>query len=96
MLILTRKAGESLYIGDDIKITVVEVKGPQIRVGVAAPREFRIFREEIFIQIQEENKEAAMSDEKALDNFENFGVKSPKSKHRNSRVGTLTGLKTKK
>jgi carbon storage regulator len=59
MLILTRKPGESVYIGDDIKITIVEIKGHQIRVGVDAPREMRIYREEIYLQILEENKQAA-------------------------------------
>lgn len=59
MLILTRKPGESLYIGDSVKITVVEIKGNQIRVGIDAPPELRIYREEIFLQILEENKKAA-------------------------------------
>ena len=59
MLILTRKPGESLYIGDDIKITIVEIKGHQIRVGIDAPKEFRIYREEIYLAILEENKQAA-------------------------------------
>jgi len=61
MLILTRKPGESLYIGEDIKVTVVEIKGHQVRVGIDAPRNFRIYREEIFLQIVEENKAAADS-----------------------------------
>ncbi|RIL09740.1 MAG: carbon storage regulator [Proteobacteria bacterium] len=59
MLILTRKPGESLYIGDNIKITIVELKGHQIRVGIDAPPELRIYREEIYLQILEENKKAA-------------------------------------
>ena len=59
MLILTRKPGESLYIGDEIKITIVELKGHQIRVGITAPAEMRIYREEIYLQILEENKMAA-------------------------------------
>lgn len=59
MLILTRKPGESLYIGDKVKITVVETKGNQIRIGIEAPQELRIYREEIFLQILEENKSAA-------------------------------------
>lgn len=59
MLILTRKPGESLYIGDNIKITIVELKGHQIRVGIDAPTDLRIYREEIYLQILEENKKAA-------------------------------------
>ncbi len=59
MLILTRKPGESIYIGDRIKVTIVEIKGNQIRVGIDAPRDERIYREEIWLQIREENKQAA-------------------------------------
>lgn len=59
MLILTRKPGESLYIGDNIKITIVELKGNQIRVGIDAPSDLRIYREEIYLQILEENRKAA-------------------------------------
>lgn len=59
MLILTRKPGESLYIGDNVKITIVEIKGHQIRVGIDAPAELRIYREEIYLQILEENRKAA-------------------------------------
>lgn len=59
MLILTRKPGESLYIGDNIKVTIVELKGNQIRVGIDAPSDLRIYREEIYVQILEENRKAA-------------------------------------
>ncbi len=63
MLILTRKPGESIFIGDRIKVTVVEIKGSQIRIGVEAPRDLRIYREEIYQQILEENKQAAVQGE---------------------------------
>ena len=59
MLILTRKPGESLYIGDNIKVIIVEIKGNQIRVGIDAPTELRIYREEIYLQILEGNRKAA-------------------------------------
>lgn len=59
MLILTRKPGESVYLGDNVKITVVEIKGHQIRLGIDAPRDLRIYREEIYEQIREENRQAA-------------------------------------
>ena len=59
MLILTRKSGESITIGDDVKITVVEVKGKQVRIGIDAPRSYTIHREEVYISIQEENRRAA-------------------------------------
>ena len=59
MLVLTRRPGQSVYIGDDIKVTLVEIKGNQVRVGIDAPSSVRIFREEIYLQIMEENKSAA-------------------------------------
>ena len=59
MLILTRKSGESITIGDDVKITVVEVKGKQVRIGIDAPRSYMIPREEVYLNIQEENRRAA-------------------------------------
>ena len=57
MLILTRKAGESLVIGDDINITVLSVNGNQIRLGIQAPKEIPVHRQEIYQKIQrnEEN-----------------------------------------
>lgn len=66
MLILTRKAGQSFYIGDGVKVTIVEVKGNQIRVGIDAPKELRIYREEIYRQIIEENQSAAALDSAEL------------------------------
>ena len=59
MLILTRKSGESITIGDDVKITVVEVKGKQVRIGIDAPRSYMIHREEVYLNIQDENRRAA-------------------------------------
>ena len=58
MLILTRKLGESVTIGDDIKITVLGVRGRQVRLGIIAPQKVTIHREEIYFKIQEENKRA--------------------------------------
>ena len=61
MLVLTRKIGESIKINEDVKITVIDVKGKNIRLGIDAPRETKIYREEVFLKIQEENKYAASS-----------------------------------
>jgi len=58
MLVLTRKAGEGIIIGDDIKITVVELKGGGVRIGIDAPRELKVHRQEVFERIKQENKEA--------------------------------------
>ncbi len=58
MLVLTRKLGESIAIDDHIKITVVQIKGKQVRLGIQAPKETKIHREEVYSQIQDQNKVA--------------------------------------
>ena len=58
MLALTRKKDESIMIGDHISIKVLEVKGDKVRIGIEAPAEITIYREEIYLQIQEENQQA--------------------------------------
>ena len=62
MLVLTRKAGEGIIIGDDIKITIVELKGGGVRVGIDAPREMKVHRQEVFDKIKQENQEATQWD----------------------------------
>ena len=54
MLILTRKIGESLMIGKDVTVTVMDVKGNQVRVGIKAPRDVEVHREEIYGRVQAE------------------------------------------
>ncbi len=55
MLILTRRVGETLVIGDDVNVTVLGVRGNQVRLGVNAPKEVAVHREEIYQRIQKEN-----------------------------------------
>ncbi|MFW6309374.1 MAG: carbon storage regulator CsrA [bacterium] len=58
MLILTRKKDEKIMIGDEIEITVVDIEGGQVQLGIEAPREIDIYREEIYKEVKEENIEA--------------------------------------
>ena len=58
MLVLTRKVGEGIIIGDDIKLTIVEIKGGNIRLGIDAPRDKKIHRQEVYDRIQEQNRAA--------------------------------------
>jgi carbon storage regulator len=62
MLVLTRKLGESIAIDDHIKIVVVQIKGKQVRLGIKAPKETKIHREEVYSAIQEQNSEASKAD----------------------------------
>lgn len=55
MLVLTRKVNQSIMIGDDIEITVLEVRGEQVRLGIRAPKNVMVHRQEIYVQILEEN-----------------------------------------
>ena len=59
MLILTRKIGEGIILGDDIRISILEIRGKQIRIGIEAPQNVVVLREEIYQRIQEENLQAA-------------------------------------
>ena len=62
MLALSRKVNESIMIGHDIEITVLEIKGEQVKIGINAPKSVPLYRKEIYVQIQEANKEAVSTD----------------------------------
>jgi len=62
MLALTRKKGESLVINNNIEITILEIRGEQIKIGITAPKDVSIYRKEVYLQIQEENKAALSQD----------------------------------
>ena len=59
MLALARKVNESIMLGNDIEITLLEIKGDQVKIGISAPKSVPIYRKEIYLQIQEENRQAA-------------------------------------
>lgn len=69
MLVLTRKLGESIAIDDHIKIVVVQIKGKQVRLGIKAPKETKIHREEVYEAIQEQNKLASQAGPEELSNL---------------------------
>ena len=70
MLALSRKKGEALVINNNIEITVLEVKGEQVKLGISAPKEVPVYRKEVYIQIQESTKEAAATE--SLDALKNL------------------------
>jgi carbon storage regulator len=67
MLVLTRKLGEVIRVGDAVTVRVLEVKGNQVRLGVDAPADVRIYREEVYRAIRKENEEAAAAERSSLD-----------------------------
>jgi carbon storage regulator len=65
VLVLSRRAGESINIGDDVIVTVLEVRGDVVRVGIDAPRSIRVHREEVYRELQAANRAAAQTQEAA-------------------------------
>lgn len=61
MLALSRKKDEAIIINDDIEVTVIEIKGDQVKLGITAPKSIPIYRKEVYLQIQNSNKESAKS-----------------------------------
>ena len=80
MLTLTRKIGESVCIGDDIKIVVKEVKGKQVRLGIIAPREIYVCREELYDRIHQANVGAADTNVNILDSISDLFSGKPGKK----------------
>ncbi len=70
MLVLTRKKGEKIVIGDNIVLTVVDIKGDQVQLGIEAPRDIPVHREEVYKEIQEENIKARKTERVNLESIQ--------------------------
>ena len=88
MLTLTRKVGESIRIGDDVQIVVKEIRKNQVRIGIAAPRTVKIFREEVYQNIVNENRASAQADTEAID-----GLKLDLGKTKNKAAVNMNAFK---
>jgi carbon storage regulator len=67
VLILTRRVGENVIVGDDIVISIIEVRGDAVRVGIEAPRSLSVHREEVWLELRRANAQAAASSDEAVD-----------------------------
>ena len=76
MLVLTRRANQSIMIGHEIVVTVLEVRGDQVRLGIKAPRSIDVHREEIFAQLQRANRDAAQAPKQAVDSLPEFAQRT--------------------
>lgn len=66
MLVLSRKTNQSIVIGDDVEIMVVDIKGDQIKLGIKAPRSIKVFRKEVYDDIEQQNKESMVKNADTL------------------------------
>jgi len=66
VLVLTRRTGESLMVGDDVVVTILDVRGDVVRVGIKAPRSIQVHREEVYRELQRVNREAASPSDLAV------------------------------
>ena len=72
MLILARKINESIIIGDQIEISIVDIKGDQAKIGIKAPKNVKVYRMEVYNAIQEENRAAALANPQQIPKLEDF------------------------
>ncbi len=72
MLILSRKTDESIMIGDQIEISIVDIRGDQVKLGITAPRSVKIYRQEVYTAIQQENIEAVKTKPETLPKLDNL------------------------
>ena len=67
MLVLTRKRNQSIVVNDNIEVTIIDIQGDQVRVGINAPKDVKVFRKEVYLEMMEENQRAAQVQIQALD-----------------------------
>ena len=69
MLALSRKKNEAIVLNNNIEVTILDIKGDQVKVGITAPKDVPVYRKEVYVQIQEANKESMSNDLEALADF---------------------------
>jgi carbon storage regulator len=85
MLVLTRKLNESIMIGDSVEVTVVEVKGEQVKLGITAPKDVKVHRKEVYLAIQSENIDASKLAVDSVDKIGGIFRKKSKAPANNKR-----------
>lgn len=78
MLVLTRKRNQSIMVNDNIELTIIDIQGDQVRVGINAPKDVKVFRKEVYIEMTQENKEASNVTMDALSMLKNAILKQKK------------------
>ena len=77
MLVLTRRPNQSIVIGGNIVVTVLEVRGDQVRIGIKAPRDVDVHRDEVWAELQQANRAAALPDRAAVESLEQLRKQRP-------------------
>ena len=78
MLVLTRKRNQSIIVNDNIELTIIDIQGDQVRVGINAPKDVKVFRKEVYVEMTQENKEASNVTMDALSILKNAIMKQKK------------------
>lgn len=78
MLVLTRKKNQSIVVNDNIELTIIDIQGDQVRVGINAPKDVKVFRKEVYIEMTEENQRASNVQMEALNMLKNAIKKQQK------------------